>query len=118
MKGKTEIRNRLLSSVLALALTLGLLTLSVSADSSKYTSTSIDGHSTNYVTIDMSDGVRANMILADGTLNSAQPLAEMAESSGAFAAINGTYFSAYDGYPVPWGTIIQNGKLLHIGGER
>ena len=31
------------------------------------------------------------------------------------AAINGTFFSAYDGNPVPWGTIGKKGEVIHIG---
>ena len=38
----------------------------------------------------------------------------MAKRVGAVAAINGTYFEAYNGVPVPWGTIIKDGKILHI----
>jgi len=30
-------------------------------------------------------------------------------------AINGTYFEAYGGIPEPWGTIINKGRVLHVG---
>ena len=40
----------------------------------------------------------------------------MAQANGAIAAINGTYFSAYVEPPVPYGCIIQDGRLLHISG--
>lgn len=70
----------------------------------------------DYVIIDMNNKhiKPIVMIAGDDNMGSAQSVASMAEEHGAFAAINGTYFSAYDGFPVPYGTIIQDGKLLHI----
>lgn len=42
-------------------------------------------------------------------------LADIAKSYGAVAAINGTYYSAYGGAPDPYGMMIADGKLQHIG---
>ena len=85
------------------------------AASSAYTTTKVSGHSLNYVTIDMNGGnIKPVMMTAGSNLNSAESVASMAQRYGAFAAINGTYFSAYDGNPVSWGTIIKDGKILHI----
>ena len=96
-------------------LAVSLLTIPAQAEDSSYTSTKVDGHSANYVTIDMTDGVEAKMMLANGVTNSAQSVADMAKENGAFAAVNGTYFDAYSGYPVPYGVIIQDGKMLCAG---
>ncbi|MBE6030349.1 MAG: phosphodiester glycosidase family protein [Clostridiales bacterium] len=87
----------------------------VFAASSAYTTTSDSGHSLKYVTIDMNDkNIEPVMMTAGSDLNSAESVASMAQRYKAFAAINGTYFSAYDGNPVSWGTIIKDGKILHI----
>ncbi len=42
-------------------------------------------------------------------------LGDIAKSYGAVAAINGTFFSAYGGFPDPYGMMIGDGKLQHIG---
>lgn len=68
-----------------------------------------------YVTINMNTAT-ARVMTAHGAANRTQSLAGMAEANGAFAAINGTYFNAYGGTPFPDGTVMRDGKLLHIGG--
>lgn len=105
-----------LRKFLLVCVMLCLLTSPALADSSAYTSSSVDGHTAKYVTVDMSGGVRAGMMLANNSIISTQSVAGMAAANGAFAAVNGTYFEAYGGLPVPWGTIIQGGRLLHTGG--
>lgn len=100
-----------------LLLALCLLTATAFAgEASMYASAAVSGREVSFVTVDMSAGVEAGVLLADDSVNSAQSVADMAQDSGAFAAVNGTYFSAYDGSPVPWGTIIKDGRLLHTGG--
>ena len=100
---------------LPLLLLLGLLTVPAQAEDAGYTSAKVDGHAANYVTIDMSGDVEAKMMLANGVTNSAQSVTDMAKDNGAFAAVNGTYFDAYSGYPVPYGVIIRDGKMLCAG---
>lgn len=68
-----------------------------------------------HYTIDMNTAV-ARVMIANGAANQTQSLAGMAQDNGAFAAINGTYFNAYGGTPFPDGTVMRDGKLLHIGG--
>ena len=101
--------------LLLTCLSLCLLAAPARAESSAYTSAAVGGHGTKYVTIDMSSA-RAGMMLANNSIISTQSVADMAAANGAFAAVNGTYFEAYGGLPVPWGTIIQGGRLLHTGG--
>lgn len=98
-------------------LALSLLAIPARAGDSSYTSTSVNGHSVNYVTVDMSGNVEARMMIANGVTNSAQSVAGMAKDNGAFAAVNGTYFDAYSGYPVPYGVIIRDGKMLCAGSD-
>lgn len=101
--------------ILPALLAFSLLAVPAQAEDSSYTSAKVDGHAANYVTIDMTDGVEAKMMLANGVTNSAQSVEDMAKENGAFAAVNGTYFDAYSGCPVPYGVIIQDGKMLCAG---
>lgn len=47
-------------------------------------------------------------------------LADMAQNVGAVAAINGTYFSAYNKQEIqdPYGALIAGGRVLHMTGSR
>jgi len=107
-------KKKLFAIILAVCLLFGMISVATAA-SDEYTSASINGHNTKYVTLDMSN-VRAQVMLPNNSIHSTQSIGALAEANGAFAAINGTYFSAYDGKPIPWGTVMQNGKLLHTGG--
>lgn len=111
-------KNRRLLSLLAaaLAISCGLVTAGdAAAEDSGYFSASVAGKSTNYVTIDMNSGVYADMMIANGNVTSTQSVAAMAQANGAFAAINGTYFEAYEGLPIAWGTVIRDGEMVHSG---
>ena len=107
-------RLAVISLVVALVATMNVG--SVFAASHGFTSGKVNGLSTNYVTLDMSAGDLVPVAFtAGGNLSQAQGLSQMAKDNGCIAAINGTYFEAYNGVPVPWGVIIKNGKVLHIG---
>lgn len=108
-------KNLFLRKIIFMLLVFSLLVAPAQADDSSYTSTSVNGHSANYVTIDMSGNVEARMMIANGVTNSAQSVTGMAKDNGAFAAVNGTYFDAYSGNPVPYGVIIRDGKMLCAG---
>jgi hypothetical protein len=85
------------------------------ASSTAYSNSNINGVGVRYVTLDMNDKSIHPMVLnAQNQLQATDSLTSMAKAAGAVAAINGTYFEAYNGVPVPWGTIIKNGKVLHI----
>ena len=107
--------NTYLRKTFLMLLVLSLLIIPVRAEDSSYTSTNVDGHAANYVTINLSGNVEARMMIANGVTNSAQSVAGMAKDNGAFAAVNGTYFDAYSGYPVPYGVIIRDGRILCAG---
>ncbi len=59
-------------------------------------------------------GLANNKVLAADSLQNIVNTRTIQDKK-AFAAVNGTYFSAYNGIPIPYGTIIDNGKLIHIG---
>jgi hypothetical protein len=82
-----------------------------------FQSQAVGGIKMNYVRIDMNrPEIRPVQISANNNLVSVASVADMAAEAGAFAAVNGTYFEAYSGTPVPWGALIRDGKLLHAGG--
>lgn len=82
-----------------------------------YTSQSINGAKINYITVNPMDQTIAPIVLqANHQLRATQSLSSMASEVGAICAVNGTYFEAYGGVPVPWGMIIKDGKILHAGG--
>ena len=56
-----------------------------------------------------------DMVVANDTVGTTEELASMAKRNNAIVAINGTYFSAYEGTPMPYGNIIKNGQVLHRG---
>ncbi len=104
--------------ILSFAMVAGLLlstNFTFAASSSAYNSQNINGMKVNYVTVEGNNqNVKPIILNAGNQMNTTDSLANMAKSAGAFAAINGTYFEAYSGTPVPWGTMIKDGKVLHI----
>lgn len=103
----------LISGIFA-AMLFFLPAASVAAGSS-YGSETAGGIKINYVNVNLSDGnIRPVLLNAKGQMNAADSLENMAVSAQAFAAVNGTYFSSYSGTPVSWGTMIRDGKVLHI----
>jgi exopolysaccharide biosynthesis protein len=84
------------------------------AATSSFNNKSLNGININYVEVNMNNRVKTVVLNAKNQLISTDSLANMAKGVNAFAAINGTYFEAYNGTPVPWGTIIKDGKVLHI----
>lgn len=82
--------------------------------SSSYKNENINNLKVNYVSVSLGENIKPVVLNANNQMNSTDSLANMAKNVGAFAAINGTYFEAYGGTPVPWGTIIKDNKVLHI----
>lgn len=79
-----------------------------------YKSESINGIKINHIDIKMESNIKPVVLNAGSQLGATDSLANMAKNAGSFAAINGTYFEAYGGMPIPWGAIIKNNKVLHI----
>ncbi|NLJ59158.1 MAG: hypothetical protein GX339_09985 [Tissierellia bacterium] len=107
-----KVFNRICCLILAVIISSSSL---VYAATSSYSKKNINGVNVNYVELKMGNlNVKPIVLNANNQMASTESLASMAKKAGAFAAINGTYFEAYNGTPVPWGTIIKNNKLLHI----
>src|SRR6056297_2615527 len=81
---------------------------------SKYETKTIDNKPTKFITINMDSGITTKVLNAENNMTKAASLETMAKEVQAIAAINGTYFEAYEGNPIPWGTIIKDGKVIHI----
>ncbi len=88
---------------------------SYGAAATAYKSETLNGVSLRYVTVDMSsEGISPVVLNAQNKITETEPLSAMAQKMDAVAAVNGTYFEAYEGMPIPWGTIIKEGKVIHI----
>ncbi len=80
----------------------------------KHYTQKIDGTTANVIEIAPGAAV-PTVVLAQDRVGGTEELAAMASRSGAKVAINGTFFEAYDGVPEPWGTLIKNGQVVHVG---
>ena len=78
-------------------------------------STKINGISVTGVKIPYNSPYKPLVVLANNQIGTTQSLYDMAKLYNASAAINGTFFSAYNSRPDPWNTIIKSGKVVHIG---
>ena len=73
------------------------------------------------VYIDLNDSsIQIEAEIAGGQIGKVDSLANIAARSKnanteVVAAINGTFFSAYQGIPFPWGTIQSHGNFHHLG---
>lgn len=113
----------MIKKLIAICLTLILFTTTGFASSHHYYTSQkfSNGKTAKFVTINLSaNDISAGVGISNNQIFSADSLQNIAkirtpEAKTAFSAINGTYFSAYNGIPLPYGTIIDNGKLLHIG---
>jgi len=74
----------------------------------------IGGITANIVEIP-AGSLQADVVLGQNRVGGIEELGSMASRSGAVVAINGTFFEAYGGIPEPWGTLIKNGQVIHIG---
>lgn len=75
----------------------------------------INGANVTGVIIPANAGLKPKIALANGQVGTTQSLADMAKANNAVVAINGTFFSAYEGVPVPWNHLIKDGKVVHLG---
>lgn len=110
----------LLSVFLAVCVFCPLLSAPSHAASYAYMTNTFAGIRTKYILINMNDKfIKADVMLANNNLISTQSVLDMAKNNNAFAGINGTYFDAYKSnkYPISYGTIIKNGKLLHSAND-
>ena len=111
--------------IITFILTLALITGTTTAYASShhyYTSqTFSNGLTAKYVLMNLpANEISVGVGTANSRILSADTLKNISstrtpEGKKAFASINGTYFSAYNGVPLPYGTMIDNGRLLHVG---
>ncbi|AEF16891.1 copper amine oxidase-like domain-containing protein [Thermoanaerobacterium xylanolyticum LX-11] len=84
-----------------------------SLDATSFTK-KVDGVVVTAVRIPHNSPYKPAVILANNQIGTTQSLYDMAKYYNADIAINGTFFNAYGGDPVPWNTIIKDGKVVHI----
>ncbi|GFN30973.1 hypothetical protein PCURB6_12330 [Paenibacillus curdlanolyticus] len=75
----------------------------------------VSGHSYTVQTVTIPKGTPVTSGIASRAVGQVKPLRDIAASYNADVAINGTFFSAYDGPADPYGTIISDGEVAHVG---
>lgn len=118
-------KRSILTGVLAVVLSVSSLFFSMGITEAKgQSSTSIKsetkkvsvGSKTFSVqTVYIPKGTPVTVGLAKGQVGATEQLQGIVKSYGAQAAINGTFFEAYGGVPDPYGNLIVNGQLAHLG---
>ncbi|MBH5320245.1 phosphodiester glycosidase family protein [Paenibacillus sp. GSMTC-2017] len=98
------------------------LPVEITATTSKLKSTAASkkiklgsGQSFSIQTVNIPKSMPMTLGVAQRSVGKSQGLSAIAKAYGAEAAINGTFFSAYDGLPEPYGMMMSNGKLDFIG---
>ncbi|WP_285108598.1 phosphodiester glycosidase family protein [Paenibacillus sp. UMB4589-SE434] len=66
-------------------------------------------------TVTIPKGYRVSATFGKQQYGTSAGLGAIVKANQAVAAINGTFFEAYTGVPEPWGTLIINGKIEHVG---
>jgi exopolysaccharide biosynthesis protein/outer membrane protein assembly factor BamB len=97
---------------LPIQVTASALNLKVKHESKKVVAA---GKSFSVQTVTIPKGMPVTAGLASRKIGVVQPLLSIAKDYQAEAAINGTYFEAYGGIPEPYGTVIVDGNVEHIG---
>ncbi len=72
-----------------------------------------------YIEVDLKDpGIKVTPLLAEGGIGHVEEFDQMIRRSGAIAAVNGTFFNAYEqdsGIRYPNGLMIADGRAIHSG---
>ncbi|MDQ8739468.1 phosphodiester glycosidase family protein [Paenibacillus sp. LHD-38] len=98
--------------VLPVQVTASASNLKVKHESKQITAA---GQSYKVQTVTIPKGMPLTAGLASRKVGVVQSLLSIAKAYQADAAINGTYFEAYGGIPEPYGTVIADGSVEHIG---
>lgn len=107
--------------VLALPVLLsGAVSAPQTADAKAAISTKVQkvkaaGRNFTIQTVSIPKGTPVTVGLAKKQVGQTATLPSIVKSYGAQAAINGAFFEAYNGAPDPYGMLIANGKVIHIG---
>ncbi|GGG51448.1 phosphodiester glycosidase family protein [Paenibacillus radicis (ex Gao et al. 2016)] len=116
--GTTNIRMHVISQGYSGSLTLPVTVKAGTASYKVVTAVkkvTVGGKSFSVQTVTIPKGMPVTAALAGRRVGALQQLQEIAQSYRADAAINGTYFEAYGGVPDPYGTVISDGVVEHIG---
>ncbi|PQP82525.1 copper amine oxidase [Paenibacillus sp. PCH8] len=73
------------------------------------------GRSFTVQTVSIPKGTPVTVGLAKKQVGQTATLPSIVKAYGAHAAINGAFFEAYNGAPDPYGMLIANGEVIHIG---
>jgi exopolysaccharide biosynthesis protein len=85
------------------------------AISTKVQKVNAAGRSFTVQTVSIPKGTPVTVGLAKKQVGQTATLPSIVKAYGAQAAINGAFFEAYNGAPDPYGMLIANGKVIHIG---
>ncbi|MEC0126772.1 phosphodiester glycosidase family protein [Paenibacillus pabuli] len=85
------------------------------AISTKVQNVKAAGRSFTVQTVSIPKGTPVTVGLAKKQVGQTATLPSIVKAYGAQAAINGAFFEAYNGAPDPYGMLIANGKVIHIG---
>lgn len=66
-------------------------------------------------TVTIPKGMPVTLGIAKRAVGTSQSLADIAKAYGAETAVNGTYFSAYEGLPEPYGMMMSDGMFDFLG---
>lgn len=85
----------------------------------KYEKKVVSNRALNLIYVNLNNpALELRPVLAQNKVGGIESLDAMAKRVGAMAAINGTYFNAYEGQDgLPWGTIAINGIYYHLGSD-
>lgn len=75
----------------------------------------VGGRTFSVQTVLIPKGMPVTAGLADRKVGKVADLSSIAKAYNADIAINGTFFEAYGGIPEPWGTVITQGQVAHVG---
>ncbi|WP_127532624.1 phosphodiester glycosidase family protein [Paenibacillus kobensis] len=75
----------------------------------------VSGKTYTVQTVTIPKGTPVTSGIASRAVGKVQPLKDIAANYRADVAVNGTFFSAYEGPADPYGTIISDGEIAHAG---
>lgn len=118
MKTSSRFLIGMLSIVMILCLLPTASSSAVAAGSGIRASTqkvSAAGRTFTVQTVHIPKGTKTGIGLANQHVGQTASLSSIVKTVGAQAAINGAFFEAYGGAPDPYGTLIKNGRIAHLG---
>lgn len=112
---------RVVSIFLCVSIMISLSIGSFAAQPHRYQEQKLNERTVRFIEIDYNhQNIKPIVINAHDVMVSTESLKSMADRKGAFAAINGNYFSAYGAtkYPVAANTIIKDGRIFCVADNK